>query len=228
VLSHYHADHFSGFEYLLKVNPTVKIYLPDEPDLGAPWDFKFVNEPKDDFKGMAADELYFDGKKSSMVYHTSGIYPHANKEFVKNPKEIAPGIYIIATQAPLMGNFSAYPPNSREHPELDSLPELSLALKTEQGTVIVTGCSHTGVEQIISVTKKFVGQKIDLVAGGYHLFPYDRTYIAALAKTMKNSLGVHRVVPAHCTGNLAFEIFKEEFGESYFYAGLESVVQFSH
>jgi metal-dependent hydrolase (beta-lactamase superfamily II) len=42
-----------------------------------------------------------------------------------------------------MGFFDAYPPNSKEHPELDGLPELSLALKTEQGVVIVTGCSHT-------------------------------------------------------------------------------------
>jgi len=228
VLSHYHADHFSGFDYLLKVNPKVKIYLPDEPELGAPVDFKFVNESKDDFKGMAPEEMYFDGKKNSMVYLASGSFPHANREFVKTSKEIAPGIYIIATRAPMMGNFDAYPPNSREHPELDSLPELSLALKTEQGTVIVTGCSHTKVEEIISVTEEFVSQKIDLVAGGYHLFPYDRTYITALAKTMKSGLGVHRVAPAHCTGNLAFNIFKEEFGENYSYAGLESVVQFSH
>jgi 7,8-dihydropterin-6-yl-methyl-4-(beta-D-ribofuranosyl)aminobenzene 5'-phosphate synthase len=228
VLSHYHADHFSGFDYLLRVNPRVKIYLPDEPELGAPVDFKFVNEPNSEFKGMAPEELYFDGKKSDMVYLASGSFPHANKEFVKVSREVAPGIYIIATLAPMMGNFDAYPPSSLEHPELDNLPELSLALKTEKGTVIVTGCSHTKVEEIIKTTKGFVGQSIDLVAGGYHLFPYDRAYIDALAKNMKTNLGVHRVAPAHCTGNLAFKIFKEQFGDAYSYAGLESVVEFSH
>ena len=50
VLSHYHADHFSGFDYLLRVNPNVKIYLPDEPELGAPVDFTFSSEPEDEFK----------------------------------------------------------------------------------------------------------------------------------------------------------------------------------
>jgi 7,8-dihydropterin-6-yl-methyl-4-(beta-D-ribofuranosyl)aminobenzene 5'-phosphate synthase len=228
ILSHYHADHFSGFDYLLRVNPHVKIYLPDEPELGAPVDFTFVNEPKSEFKGMTAEELYFDGKKSDMVYLATGSFPHANKEFVKASREVAPGVYIIATQAPMMGSFDAYPPNSRQHPELDSLPELSLALKTEQGTVIVTGCSHTKVEEIIKTTKGFVGQSIELVAGGYHLFPYDRAYIEALANNMKTNLGVHRVAPAHCTGNLAFKIFKEQFGDAYSYAGLESVVEFSH
>jgi 7,8-dihydropterin-6-yl-methyl-4-(beta-D-ribofuranosyl)aminobenzene 5'-phosphate synthase len=228
VLSHYHADHFSGFDYLLKINPQVKIYLPNEPELGAPVDLKFVNEPSSEFKGVPAEELYFDGKKTEMVYLTSGSFPHANKEFVKATTQVAPGIYIIATQAPMMGFFDAYPPNSTERPELDGLPELSLALKTEQGTVIVTGCSHTKVEEIIKTTKTVVGQNIDLVAGGYHLFPYDRAYIEALAKNLKTNLGVHRVAPAHCTGNLAFRIFKEEFGDANSYAGLESVVEFSH
>lgn len=228
ILSHYHADHFSGFDYLLKVNPRVKIYLPDEPELGAPVDFKFFNGSREDLKGMAPEEMYFEGGKDSIVYLASGSFPHANREFVKTNREIASGIYIIATHAPMMGNFDAYPPNSQEHPELNGLPELSLALKTEQGTVIVTGCSHTKVEEIIRITKQYVGQNIDLVAGGYHLFPYDRKYIVGLAETMKIDLGVRRVAPAHCTGNLAFKIFREEFGDNYSYAGLESVVQFSH
>jgi 7,8-dihydropterin-6-yl-methyl-4-(beta-D-ribofuranosyl)aminobenzene 5'-phosphate synthase len=128
----------------------------------------------------------------------------------------------------MRGYFSAYPPHSREHPGLEDLAELSLALKTQQGVVIVTGCSHTKVEEIIRSTKQFVGPQIDLVAGGYHLFPYDRKYILDLAKLMRDDLGVRRVAPAHCTGNLAFKIFRQEFGNNYAYAGLESEVPFSH
>jgi 7,8-dihydropterin-6-yl-methyl-4-(beta-D-ribofuranosyl)aminobenzene 5'-phosphate synthase len=228
VLSHYHADHFSGFDYLLKVNPNVKIYLPDEPELGAPVDFKFSNESHDDLKGVAPEQMYFGGAKSSMVYRASGSFPHSNHEFVTSNREVAPGVFLIATHASTMGFFDAYPPNSKERPELDGLPELSLALKTEQGVVIVTGCSHTKVEEIIRITKQFVAPDIDLVAGGYHLFPYDRQYVVNLAKLMKDNLGVRRVAPAHCTGNLAFKIFREQFGSNYAYAGLESEVAFSH
>ncbi len=45
---------------------------------------------------------------------------------------------------------------------------------------------------------------------------------------MKDELGVRRVAPAHCTGNLAFKIFRDVYGENYNYAGVESEVMFPH
>ena len=63
VLSHYHADHFSGFDYLLRVNPNVKIYLPNEPELGAPDEFTFSTQTKAELEGMQPEQLYFGGKK---------------------------------------------------------------------------------------------------------------------------------------------------------------------
>jgi hypothetical protein len=43
------------------------------------------------------------------------------------------------------------------------------------------------VEEIIRITQGSVGPQIELVAGGYHLFPYDRKYVEDLARLMKNS-----------------------------------------
>lgn len=48
-----------------------------------------------------------------------------------------------------------------EDPHLDDLAELSLALETQQGVVIVTGCSDTKVEEILRITKQFVGPDVD-------------------------------------------------------------------
>jgi 7,8-dihydropterin-6-yl-methyl-4-(beta-D-ribofuranosyl)aminobenzene 5'-phosphate synthase len=45
---------------------------------------------------------------------------------------------------------------------------------------------------------------------------------------MKDDLGVRRVAPAHCTGNLAFKIVRDLYGENYNYAGVESEVMFPH
>src|ERR1043166_9551953 len=84
-------------------------------------------------------------------------------------------------------------------------PEISLAMKTEKGIVLITGCSHSKVEEIVRATKQFLGGNIDLVEGGFHLFPYDAAYITSIAKLMKDDLGVRRVAPAHCTGNLRSE-----------------------
>jgi metal-dependent hydrolase (beta-lactamase superfamily II) len=120
----------------------------------------------------------------------------------------------------------AYPPNEPGHPDLAGFPELSLALKTEEGVVLITGCSHSKVEEIIRATKQYLGSNIELVEGGFHLFPYDAAYISNIAHLMKDDLGVRRVAPAHCTGNLAFKIFRDVYGENYNYAGVESEVMF--
>ena len=97
---------------------------------------------------------------------------------------------------------------------------------TSKGLVVVVGCSHTRVEDIVIEAKKQTKSNVDLVMGGFHLLPYSADYISALAAKMKNQLGVKRVAPAHCTGVLAFKIFRDVYGENYLYAGLESQVEF--
>ena len=105
---------------------------------------------------------------------------------------------------------------------------MSLALKTEKGVVLITGCSHSKVEEIVRAAKQYTGGNIELVEGGFHLLPYDDAYISKIAHLMKDDLGVRRVAPAHCTGNLAFKIFRDLYGENYSYAGVESEVMFPH
>ena len=228
VLSHRHFDHISGFDYMLKVKPAVKAYLPADSDLGAPYHFTFSKDTKEALAGLPPEQLYFAGKTNSINYKPGDRFHGANAEFVPASREIAPGVYLIVTQSVMMGDFSAYPPSEPGHPDLEGFPELSLALKTEKGIVLITGCSHSKVEEIVRATKQYLGANIDLVEGGFHLLPYDATYITNLAHLMKDDLGVHRVAPAHCTGNLAFKIFRDVYGENYNYAGVESEVQFSH
>ncbi|MCH6559887.1 hypothetical protein IH799_05970 [candidate division KSB1 bacterium] len=56
--------------------------------------------------------------------------------------------------------------------------------------------------------------------------PYKSDYIPNLAKEMKNQLQVKRVAPAHCTGQLAFKIFSDVYGENYLFGGLGSEIRF--
>jgi 7,8-dihydropterin-6-yl-methyl-4-(beta-D-ribofuranosyl)aminobenzene 5'-phosphate synthase len=228
VLSHRHYDHISGFDYMLRVKPAVKAYLPADEALGAPLHFTFSKDTKESLTGLPPEQLYFGGKTNSIDYKPGERFHGANAEFVGASREIAPGVHLIVTRSVMMGDFSAYPPNEPGHPDLAGFPELSLALKTGKGVVLITGCSHSKVEEIILATKKYLGSHIELVEGGFHLFPYEGDYISKLARRMKDELGVQRVAPAHCTGNLAFKIFRDVYGENYNYAGVESEVMFSH
>jgi 7,8-dihydropterin-6-yl-methyl-4-(beta-D-ribofuranosyl)aminobenzene 5'-phosphate synthase len=228
VLSHRHFDHISGFDYMLKIKPTVKAYLPADPALGAPLRFAFSHDTKESLAGVPPEQLYFGGKTNAIDYKPGERFHGANAEFVGASREIAPGVYLIVTRSAMMGDFSAYPPSEPGHPDLEGFPEVSLALKTEKGVVLITGCSHSRVEEIVRATKQYLGSPIELVEGGFHLFPYDGEYILKLARQMKDELGVRRVAPAHCTGNLAFKIFRDVYGQNYNYAGVESEVMFAH
>jgi len=186
------------------------------------------HDSKESLAGVPPEQLYFDGQTNSMEYHPGVRFHGPNLEFVGTSREIAPGVYLIVTRSVMMGDFNAYPPNEPGHPDLQGFPELSLAMKTDKGVVLITGCSHSKVEEIVRATKTYLGGNIELVEGGFHLLTYDVAYITNIAHVMKDDLGVRSVAPAHCTGNLAFKIFREVYAENYNYAGVESEVLFSH
>ncbi len=78
--------------------------------------------------------------------------------------------------------------------------EQALALRTERGLCILTGCAHTGVCSIIeTVRKRFPGEKIAAVLGGTHLVACDDDRIEKTAEYLKNS-GIQFIGGCHCTG----------------------------
>jgi 7,8-dihydropterin-6-yl-methyl-4-(beta-D-ribofuranosyl)aminobenzene 5'-phosphate synthase len=222
IVSHGHYDHVGGFDYLLKVNPKVKIYAPNDFfSLGAPVKFPFRETEPDAANLLPKDEQYFRGEKTTdgMVTVPTGRFWKANVEYLTAAKEVLPGVTLIPTVSELMGTFIKYPPFDK-NPQFIGMPELSLALATEKGDIIISGCSHSTIESIIQATKKARKEKIYAVAGGFHLIPYKREYIENLAKRMHDEYGVEAVAPAHCTGHLGFLILQKEFAGNYRFFGL--------
>ncbi len=154
VLSHTHNDHAAGFVHFLKVNSRASIYLPDD---GRFFAATGVLPPPahDAATALPVEEQHYGGKRPQPQMKPADMFAgRANVIAVERSIEIAPGVFIIHTNSPNTGYFDAYPPHSPEKPELDGLPELSLALKTDRGFVLVSGCSHTGVDRIVMATKE--------------------------------------------------------------------------
>ncbi len=222
IVSHGHYDHIGGFDYLLSVNPKVKIYLPNDFfSLGAPTKWPFRETEPNAAKALPKEMQYFGGKSviEGMLAVPTGRFWKSNVEYLTQAKEVLSGVTVIPTTSELMGTFIKYPP-FEENPQFIGMPELSVSFATEKGEIVISGCSHSTIETIVQETKKIRKGKIHLVVGGFHLIPYKREYIEGLAKRMKEEYEVESVAPAHCTGHLGFSIFQKVFGDKYRFFGL--------
>jgi len=235
IVSHGHFDHLNGLDYLLQVNPKVKIYFPYDIFWGAPVPFDATGQEPMVKDSLPKHEQYFNGGATKFTINQSGRFWNANIEFVKTSQEIMPGMRLIATSSSYMGYFSCYPnksfvENQFTQPKDDckqtGLPELSLSLATDKGQVLIVGCSHTGIENIITETRKLTNDKIEMVYGGFHMIPFNRNETNMLVNKIKDELQVNNVAPAHCTGHLAFKMLQRKFGEHYLYAGLGETVKY--
>lgn len=83
----------------------------------------------------------------------------------------------------------------------DTIPEdQSLVLDTTQGLVVVTGCGHAGIVNILTDAEtKFPGRDVDAVIGGLHLFAASDEQLNWTGDEFRQ-FKVANLLGAHCTG----------------------------
>ena len=202
VLSHRHSDHMAGLSHVLSVNPNVKIYAPKEGFgiYGSSLPSSFYRKAE----ALPPDMRYFDGRPPEIMTFGSA-WQGANFELIDKTTEIAPGITLIA--------LVSEAPGTRE------LKELSLAINTPDGLVLVVGCSHPGIDKIVEAAAT-INPKIHLIAGGFHLVVASDDAISKIVTTLKDTFKVENIAPGHCTGEPTFAALKQAFGDRYTYAGV--------
>lgn len=92
--------------------------------------------------------------------------------------------------------------------------EIALGLRTSKGLVLIVGCSHVGICNILQAVTERVDEPIYAVLGGTHLMEADEE---RLGKTMEvfRKFGVHCVAVSHCTGEQGIALAREVFGERF-------------
>ncbi len=99
------------------------------------------------------------------------------------------------------------------------IKEQSLVLDTASGLVVVTGCAHPRLTNILSKVKDLFGKNIYTALGGFHLAGFQKNEIKEVIQKLK-TLGVQKIGPCHCTGESARKIFSDTYKEDYIDVGV--------
>jgi 7,8-dihydropterin-6-yl-methyl-4-(beta-D-ribofuranosyl)aminobenzene 5'-phosphate synthase len=193
-------------DYLLSVNPMVKIYAPKE-NFGV-YGFSLPSSFYRKDESLPPEQRYYDGTPPEVVKFGSA-WPGANFELIEKTTEITSGIHLIALVS--------------DKPTTLELRELSLAIDTPDGIVLVVGCSHPGIDKIVAAASA-INKRIHLIAGGFHLVVAKDPEIEEVVTGLRDTSKVDYVAPGHCTGEPTFAALRKAFGQHYVYAGLGSTI----
>jgi len=149
-------------------------------------------------------------QNSDVTVYLPASFPQSLKEEIKlygaevqevhEPRELFDGVY---TTGELNGGIR----------------EQSLIVKTDEGLVIITGCAHPGVVNVVRKAKEIAGDKVYLLLGGFHLGGASESKIESIIDSF-GQLGVERVAPCHCSGDNARRLFREHYGQAYVECGV--------
>src|SRR5258708_6253368 len=147
VLSHRHSDHMAGLNYVLSVNPTVKIYAPKEGFgiYGSSLPSSFYRKDEN-----LPPEMRYYGGNPPPILKFGAAWPGANFDLIDKTTEIAPGMTLIALVSDVAGT--------------KELKELYLAINTSERMVLIVGCSHPRIEKLVEAASA-INANIHLIAG---------------------------------------------------------------
>jgi len=105
-----------------------------------------------------------------------------------------------------------------------SIKEQSLAIRTEKGSVLITGCAHPGIVNIIEKADEILDEKVYFALGGFHLMSKTNNQVGQIISRF-HELGVTMCGATHCTGDEAISLFKEAYGKNYVTMGVGRVIE---
>jgi len=92
--------------------------------------------------------------------------------------------------------------------------EIALGILTEQGLVLIVGCSHAGIGNILHHVEDRMNFPVAAVVGGTHLVEADEERLSKTAEVFL-TCGIKRIAVSHCTGETGMDVLKKQFGEKF-------------
>ena len=198
-ISHHHYDHGGGLGRFFEENKDAVVYMHTSPNA----DYLAVDSP---------DSIRYIGLDRGMLKdHQSRIY------YIDESEEVSPGFYLLA-EIP-----EKYPkPHGDERLKIrigdKTKPdpfkhEMVTVVEEDEGLVVLTGCAHNGVlNMIAAVQEVFPGEPILAVIGGFHLHHETDQTVQEIGEKLLE-MNIPRVITGHCTGDHQTDLLAEVLGD---------------
>ncbi len=144
-------------------------------------------------------------EKPNLKVYIPGSFP---QEFEQRVKKY--GAEVVRVNTSLEIDRGIYLTEEMEN----GIKEQFLLIHTSKGMILVTGCAHPGIVEIIEKAKTTTGQDVHMVLGGFHLFSRGKKEIQEIIHSFLD-MKVQMVAPCHCTGDLAMAMFKDAYGKNF-------------
>lgn len=202
ILSHGHYDHCNGLERVLDhLRKPIPIYAHPA-----------VFEAK--YSLRKDGSTLFIGMKHRREY----LETRFNARFCLHETltQVGPGVWMSGT-VPRSNDFEKIPAslqvmrNKNLEPD-DFADDNSLFLETPQGLIVILGCAHRGMVNILEYAKKTLNLPIRAVIGGTHLMDADQHQYEAVCRFIEKE-NLEFLAPAHCTGAEKIRALENRFGK---------------
>jgi 7,8-dihydropterin-6-yl-methyl-4-(beta-D-ribofuranosyl)aminobenzene 5'-phosphate synthase len=208
VLSHGHFDHTTGLDGVVRAlgQPALPVYIHPEA-----WSRRRVVLPgRDPYELPTPSKSALQGAGFEII---EGV----------QPSFLLDGSLLITGEVDRTTDFEKGMPIHQAHrgeewqPDPLILDDQAAILNVrDKGIVVLTGCGHAGIVNIVRYAQKLTGvDKVYAVIGGFHLNgPLFEPIIPAVADSLAE-LGPQVIVPAHCTGWKAVHALAARFPDAF-------------
>lgn len=210
VISHGHYDHAGGVPAFVRVNPKAKIWI----------------------RSCAGEEYYHkNAVMEKYIGMNPGIRALPQVEWVDGDKSIDEGIFLFGHVAGRKlwpaGNLELKVKKGDVFEQDTFVHEQYLVLEEAGKSVLVSGCAHNGILNILDRYREIFGDAPDVVISGFHMSRksgYGDGEMGLIRETARELRGLNtRFYTGHCTGEIPYQIMKEVMGEQleYVHSGEE-------
>ena len=214
ILSHGHYDHTGGLFYVVKQNPGIRVVA--HPAVFSPH-----------LKSTDSETMF----KSIGIPYTRETLESSQAVFRLTPDldQVSSGVWFTGMVPRVFPSTADARLKTKDSDKACADPledDCSLVLETASGPVVLLGCAHAGVRNILEHVRVRLGiGKVHAVIGGTHLGLSDPSETPPAIEAFEQA-GVQVLAPTHCTGAGPKALLKAHFGDRYRAAGAGTVFAF--